>query len=104
MEVEYVKQKAITLSLSTYTGTENILVQNSADSIQQYLLNTMNINKEKKTEIIEVKINSFNINNDKTINIYVAIEEKPFKSILFHQMKFEKIDGIWKLTDFGNDS
>ncbi len=104
MEIEYIKQKAIILSLSTYMGTEDVLIKNSTDSSRPYLLNTMNINKGKQVEITEIKINSFNINTDKTINVYVSIEENPRKSILFHQMTFKKIDGMWELSDFSNDA
>lgn len=98
---EYIKQKAIAMSLCTYTGAKDILIENSTDTALDYIIDTMNINKEKKVEIVEIKVNSYKVNNDNTISVYVAIEEKPFKSILFHEMIFKKIDGDWKLVEFG---
>lgn len=101
MQEEYIKQKAITMSLCTYTGAKDILIENSIDTALDYIIDTMNINKEKEVEIVEIKVNSYSVNNDNTISVYVAIEEKPFKTILFHEMTFKKIDGYWKLVKFG---
>lgn len=90
------------MSLCTYTGAKDILIENSTDTALDYIIDTMNINKEKKhVEIVEIKVNSYKVNNDNTISVYVAIEEKPFSSILFHEMTFKKIDGYWKLVKFG---
>ncbi|SHH68504.1 hypothetical protein SAMN02745135_01666 [Caloranaerobacter azorensis DSM 13643] len=77
------------------------MIKNSTDTALDYIMCTMNINKKKRVEIVEIKVNSYNINDDNTISVYVSIEERPFKSILFHEMIFKKIDRDWKLVEFG---
>ncbi len=76
------------MSLCTYNGAKDILIKNSTDTALDYIMCTMNINKKKRVEIVEIKVNSYNINDDNTISVYVSIEERHFKSILFHEMIF----------------
>ncbi|WP_066501789.1 hypothetical protein [Abyssisolibacter fermentans] len=102
-EIEYLKQKSISVSLATYTGTKNILVNNSTEKSRDYLLDTMFRNTNKEVLIEKIDLNSFE-KKDKRIIITISIQEKPFKSILFHQFIYEFINDKWVIVDFALDA
>lgn len=102
-EIEYLKQKSISVSLATYTGSKNILVNNSTEKSRDYLLDIMFRNTNKEVLIEKIDVNSFE-KKDKKIIITIKIQEKPFESILFHQFIYEFIDDKWLIVDFGLDA
>lgn len=99
-ETEYIKEKSISVSLATYTGTKDILIKNSNNESRKYLLDTMERNIANDTIVQKVDINSIERNGN-IITVIVKIEEEPFKSILFHEYKYELVDGKWIIVEFG---
>jgi hypothetical protein len=48
-------------------------------------------------------ISSYNEEDNEKIRVIVQLEENPFKTVLFHEMTFQKISGRWILVDFESD-
>jgi hypothetical protein len=101
-EEELIKQKSISISLATYSGASNYLSDMSNENTYKYLLDTLKLNDNKKIDVI--KINSFVLNDDGSVNVVTEIYEKPFKTVLFHDMKFKKSNSKWVLVGFGADA
>lgn len=99
IEEELIKQKAISISMATYSGSTNYLKESSDKDAQKHLLDMLNINKDKK--INDLKISTFVVNDDGSALVIVEIYDEPFKTVLFHEMTFKKLDNKWVLVDFG---
>ncbi|MDD4569887.1 MAG: hypothetical protein PHE70_07185 [Tepidanaerobacteraceae bacterium] len=48
-------------------------------------------------------INSCHKEGEGKIRVIVQLEENPFKTVLFHEMTFQKISGRWMIVDFESD-
>lgn len=99
IEEELIKQKAISISMATYSGSANYLKASSDKDEHKHLLDTLNINKDKK--INDIKISTFVVNDDGSVLVIVEIYDEPFKTVLFHEMTFNKLYNKWVLVDFG---
>jgi len=101
--IEYLKQKSITLSLATYTGTETIILNNSVDEAKERLLNRMVKCIDDNIKVKDIDINSYYKKNS-VLCFTVSIEEIPFKTAVFYVFTYKIIDGKWKIINFNLDS
>lgn len=102
-EIEYLEQKSIAISLATYTGTKSFLVDNSTSELKEKLLELVKKNSSKDVAIEYIKINT-SFKEGERITVITSIEEKPFTSILFHNLTYEYVDGKWLLLKFEEDA
>jgi len=102
-EIEYLKQKSIAISLATYTGSKNILEENSTGKATTELIDKMTKNTNDKVQVEKININASHKEGNKIV-IITGIQEVPFKTILFHQFTYENINGKWLIVDFGLDA
>lgn len=49
-------------------------------------------------------ISSYHKENKGRIRVIVQLEENPFKTVVFHEVTFQKIRGRWVLVDFELDA
>lgn len=102
-KIEYLKQKSVAVSLAMYTGSENILNDNATGEAKEKLIDIMKLISKQKVLVENIDI-STSYEDDGRITIITSIEEKPFKSILFHEFTYEYIDGKWLIVSFGQDA
>lgn len=101
--VEYLEQKSIAVSLATYTGSESFLLENSKPELKGILLDLAEKNLNKDVIVEHIKINT-TFKEGESIIVITMIEEKPFKSILFHNLTYEYINGKWLLVKLEEDA
>lgn len=101
--IEYLEQKSIAISLATYTGSESFLLENSKTELKEILLDLAEKNLNKDVIVEHIKINT-TFKEGESIIVITMIEEKPFKSILFHNLTYEYINGKWLLAKLEEDA
>ncbi len=101
--IEYLEQKSIAISLATYTGSESFLLENSKPELKEILLDLAEKNSNKDVIVEHIKINT-TYKEGESITVITMIEEKPFKSILFHNLTYEYINGKWLLVTLEEDA
>lgn len=101
--VEYLERKSIAVSLATYTGSESFLLENSKPELKGILLDLAEKNLNKDVIVEHIKINT-TFKEGESIIVITMIEEKPFKSILFHNLTYEYINGKWLLVKLEEDA
>ncbi len=100
-EEELLKAKALAVTMSIYLRNMD-LIPVEIESDPQQEINKVIEHLEPNCKLDKAFINSCH-KESKGTRVIVQLEETPFKTVLFHEMTFQKISGRWILVDFESD-
>lgn len=100
-EKEMLSQKALSISLATYTRCKTYLQEYGDTGIAAYLLEVEESNRGRVIEDIHVA--AIDSNPDGSVTVRIKITDKPDPEIIFHEMRFAKKTEKWRLVEFGVD-
>ncbi|HHV18630.1 MAG TPA: hypothetical protein GXZ27_07200 [Thermoanaerobacterales bacterium] len=101
-EEELLKTKALAVTMSIYLrNTDLISIEMESDTQQE--INKVIKYLDPNCNLDKAFISSYNEEDNEKIRVIVQLEENPFKTVLFHEMTFQKISGRWILVDFESD-
>ena len=101
-EEELLKTRALAVTMSIYLRNMD-LIPVEMESDPQKEINRVIKYLETNCKLDKAFINSYHKEDEGKIRVIVQLEENPFKTVLFHEMTFQKISGRWILVDFESD-
>ncbi|MBN2260052.1 MAG: hypothetical protein JW702_05890 [Clostridiales bacterium] len=101
---ETLEELAITISESVYLGQRNNIENISTETALAEI--DMSMEKVKGINIKSVQLQSYSdeYKKEKSVTVVSKIIENPFKTSIFHRMKFVELDNVWILYDFTAES
>ena len=97
-ESELLKTKAQAVTMSIYIKNINLLPIKVECLAHQEIVKTIQ-RVEVNTKLHAASVTTYNRESNKRIQI----DEEPFKTVIFHKMTFEKINGEWLIVNFEVD-
>lgn len=98
--IDLLKEKSIAISLATYTGTKNIIDSNTLANANELLLNAMERNTHKKTDVKNIEVNSVSEEDNNIIIITKVAEGSDPTITLFHEFTLMIVYvGNWGLPE-----
>lgn len=101
--IDLLKEKSIAISLATYTGTKNIIDLNTLTNANELLLNAMERNTNKKTDVKNIEVDSVSEEDNNIIIITKVEEDSDLTTTLLHEFTYENIYDQWVIVDFRED-
>ena len=101
-ESELLKTKAQAVTMSIYIKNINLLPIKVECLAHQEIVKTIQ-RVEVNTKLHAASVTTYNRESNKRILVIVQIDEEPFKTVIFHKMTFEKINGEWLIVNFEVD-
>lgn len=97
-----IKRNSLDISKETYENKDNSIKRYSIGEAQERLIERKEKIFNNKIKFQQIDINSFDEIGEK-INITIKIQEDPFKTVIFYEFTYEKINDKWMVVNFNCD-
>ncbi|KAF5043284.1 hypothetical protein SDC9_74398 [bioreactor metagenome] len=100
--INNIKKISLEISRETYDCGDNSIKRYSIGEAQKRLLEKKEKNLNSKIKLEQVNISSFDEIKEEVI-VTTEIQEYPFKTVIFHEFIFKKLDDKWLVVNFNCD-
>ncbi len=97
-----IKKISLEISKETYENKNNSIKRYSVGEAQERLIEIKEKNFNNKIKFQQIDISSF-VEIEEKIIITTKIQEEPFKTVIFYEFTYEKINGKWMVVNFNCD-
>ncbi|MEA5096482.1 MAG: hypothetical protein VB128_16135 [Sedimentibacter saalensis] len=100
--INNIKKISLEISRETYDSGDNSIKRYSIGEAQKRLLEKKEKNLNSKIKLEQVNVSSFDEIEEEVI-VTTEIQEYPFKTVIFHEFIFKKLDDKWLVVNFNCD-
>ncbi len=97
-----IKKISLEISKETYENINNSIKRYSIGEAQERLIERKEKNFNNKIRFQQIDVNSFLEIKEKII-VTTKIQEDPFKTVIFYEFTYEKINDKWIIVNFNCD-
>jgi len=100
--INNIKKISLEISRETYDSGDNSIKRYSIGEAQKRLLEKKEKNLNSKIKLEQLNVSSFDEIEEEVI-VTTEIQEYPFKTVIFHEFIFKKLDDKWLVVNFNCD-